>query len=804
MKRPTLRPLICVLVLSLAAGLPTARGALVYTVAGDVSPSDLSTWSTSNDSWVGYNSAGTLTLSGGQVSSRNGLLGYLSTGIGVATISGSGSSWGALYNFTVGEYGKGTLRILNGARVSNGYDGIIGNYWSSTGTVFVDGAGSKWNQNGSHLVVGQVGSGRLDITNGGAVAALDTVNPFDEPTIYVGKLSSGTVNVDGAGSTLSSDLDAYLGYYGSGYLNISNGGLAVVARTTYLAYNSGAKATINFSAGGGTLTTGSLAASLNDLRGAGTINSHGLISDTTLIFGAGCGASATIPLNSLPNQNIQLTIDLSSSAKAGDLGAGWRDLGALTIQDGITVFARGGYLGHASGATGTATVCGAGSTWICSNEVQVGCGGRGILSILNGGTVSNVGASYLGYGPGSAGTVTVKGANSKYSAGHYLYVGGSGSGSLRVISAGSVSDGGCYVGYDVGSRGTVTVDGAGSTWTNGGLYVGCFGAGVLRIASGGSVSDSSGRIGYNPSSAGAVTVAGSGSTWTTSGSLSVGDYGQATLSITGGGAVTAGSVSIGNSLSLLAIDVGRGSSLAVGSGGTLTNNGKLRFLAGAGVPAGVAYSPISAGTWGGTGTFQAIGGTFSTTTHQFTASSVTTTTSGSATSVNLASAQRVLVSDGSTGWTLGKSFLATLTASTLTCSATPISGGTLSSLGSSLGSGGVVLGGWTLAATSGYTAGDPLYLSFGVGAGRLPDDLAVWQYSTGSWSPYDAPDLTYDGTYASFTTAALGVYAVSVPEPSALALVAVAMLGSVAFALRPALGRGCAGEPPQPRRRQDV
>ena len=93
-----------------------------------------------------------------------------------------------------------------------------------------------------------------------------------------------------------------------------------------------------------------------------------------------------------------------------------------------------------------------------------------------------------------------------------------------------------------------------------------------------------------------------------------------------------------------------------------------------------------------------------------------------------------------------------------------------------------VASGWTLAATSGYASGDPVYLSFGVCAGCSLDDLEAWQYTGGSWSEYTATDLTYDSAYASFTATALGVYAVVVPEPATLAMLLSVALAGLALA----------------------
>ena len=113
------------------------------------------------------------------------------------------------------------------------------------------------------------------------------------------------------------------------------------------------------------------------------------------------------------------------------------------------------------------------------------------------------------------------------------------------------------------------------------------------------------------------------------------------------------------------------------------------------------------------------------------------------------------------GWPAGASFPAVTDFWPVTCTTTSIGGGTLIALITSWPAGETVLSGWSLSATSGYTAGDPVYLSFNVGHAQLLDDLQVWQYAGSAWSQYAATDLTYDRTYASLTVTALGTYAVT-------------------------------------------
>ena len=91
----------------------------------------------------------------------------------------------------------------------------------------------------------------------------------------------------------------------------------------------------------------------------------------------------------------------------------------------------------------------------------------------------------------------------------------------------------------------------------------------------------------------------------------------------------------------------------------------------------------------------------------------------------------------------------------MTLTATPLSGSVLTALDGLLPTGQAVLSGWTFSAP-GYTAGDPVYLSLGVGYSR--DALDVWSYNGSTWSAFAANDLTFDGRFASFTVTALDGY----------------------------------------------
>jgi autotransporter family porin len=193
----------------------------------------------------------------------------------------------------VGYGGTGTLGI-NGGAVSN-TDGYIGLDSGSTGSVTVDGTGSSW-INSAQLSVGNSGNGTLGITNGGAVS---------NTSGYIGNNSgsTGSVTVDGTGSRWTNSGALYVGRQGSGTLRITNGGA---------------------------------------------------VSNTS------------------------------------------------------------GSIGNNSGSTGSATVDGTGSRWTNSAQLSVGNSGNGTLGITNGGTVnvnSGTGAVFIGYNAGSIGTLNIGAAS---------------------------------------------------------------------------------------------------------------------------------------------------------------------------------------------------------------------------------------------------------------------------------------------------------------------------------------------------------------------------------------------------------
>jgi T5SS/PEP-CTERM-associated repeat protein len=773
-----------------------------------------STWTNSNQLYVGQSGNGTLIIqAGGKVSNSTGYLGCNSSSTGTATIAGNGSTWTNSYALYVGQSGNGTLTIQEGGKVSN-TSGYLGYNSGSTGTATVTGAGSVWNNNGDLYVggdlnAGKSGSGTLTVADGGEVtantfwASLSDLHGNGTITVTQGAILDANLRFDsahgtqtsvefGSGGTLKVNANGGklgVGYKGTGSLTVSDG-IAISSSYGYLGYNAGSigSATItgvgskwinsgSLSVGrsgngtltvadGGEVTTATLLASLKDLHGNGIITAtQGAILDAELRFDATHGTQATVAFDSGGTLKV--------NAAGGDLGVGYKETGCLIVADGIAISGNRGFLGTNSGATGTATVTGNGSKWTSTKELYVGSYGSGMLSIQKGGEVSNT-LGYIGNNSGSTGTVIISDIGSKWTNTGDLYVGSLGSGTLTIEAGGQVSNTRAYIDSSSGSIGKVTVSGMGSMWTNSDyLSIGLSGSGSLTIDAGGQVSNKTAYIGSYSGSTGTVMVSGGGSKWICGGGLNIGGVDSSvssTLNIRASGLVSANIVNVYNS-SLLSIDAEYGSKLNLTDMdyiNTITNNGKVRILAAAGLAAGSQTSPIAATIWDGSGIYQAVGGTWNQTSHKFTVSSTQDGTAGSPVSIDAAQVQRVLVKDSSTGWKVGASFLAKSgTGNNINLTVSVPDEVSMTTLQKMLGIGHSVMSAWNFSAQgAGYSSSDPVYLSFAVGQGLPTSQLEIWRYNGSSWSSFPVSDLTCNDGYASFTSTGLNNYAVSAFLPS--------------------------------------
>lgn len=581
-----------------------------------------SVWNVSEQMYVGYAGAGTLTVQdAGVVTNGFAYLGYEPNSSGNVTVTGNGSLWDTNGNLFVGNLGAGELLIEAGGEVTT-YGGLVGGVTAQgQGTATVTGLNSNWAA-GNNLYVGYFGVGELLIDDQGSVT---------NSTGYIGynPTGDGSVTVSGNGSAWHNSANLYVGGKsfeagGTAALEVLDDGLVTVGGTTKL-WSNAAAITID----GGTFTTGSLDRAVGVLQhhdGVLRVNGGALIQPTGALLVSGntanavpklellAGANATIAngvesvvVGGLADRNGELLISgastLSNIGDASVLG----NVGSIAVQRGF------GYLGLNAGASGSATITGSGSEWTNSHELQVGVSGTGNLLIEAGGSAT-MHTGYLGYSSGSTGEVVITGAGSNWNSYMHSYVGNNGHGHLQVLNGGTMSSNYGIIAQGYASISSAVIDGENSVWTNvGNFYVGSAGLGTLEVTNGGAVVSDDGIIASNSSATGIATFTGLGSTWTNDEELRVGSEGVGTLNIFDGANVSSDIVnvarfagSMGHSTiegagALLAIDSGLyvgGTQNGEGGVGIVTiNDGGMVQVAG-GNPAIIWASGTLAGAGG--------------------------------------------------------------------------------------------------------------------------------------------------------------------------------------------------------------
>ncbi|QDT72759.1 hypothetical protein [Lacipirellula limnantheis] len=175
-------------------------------------------WRQANTITVGDAGQGVLQiLTQGRLESTNGTIGNAASGTGTVTVSGVGSAWEVNGTLTVALSGQGTLSIIEGGKVTSSGVAKIASLAGSEATALVSGSSSRWNV-GTTLTVGEFGRGVLRILNGGRVNSTNAV-------ISDNATARGEAFVDGSNSIweIAGTLD--VSEPGEGALTITNGAL---------------------------------------------------------------------------------------------------------------------------------------------------------------------------------------------------------------------------------------------------------------------------------------------------------------------------------------------------------------------------------------------------------------------------------------------------------------------------------------------------------------------------------------------------------------------------------------------------
>ena len=458
-----LNPVVALNTTTTVAG---GAGTITFTNAVNAATSGtgISLVQTSTGSLVlsGGGSFDTLSVQAGAASATGGIL-ALTAPTGTGNVN-SGLQIGAASGQT------GSFTANGGATVNVTENVYIGDAAGSSGTLTVTGPGTVLNATGgmsNRLAVGNFGTGTLNITNGGAV---NVGQLFQNRQAGSG---TSTILVNGAGSTLQVINQATFGSFGVGNTTVQNGGTLTADSTFIIALNTGGNGTVTITGAGSSATVGVLAEIAPTNGGTGT-----------LIVQNGASFSA-----SNPNGGLLLG----------------------SFHTGVT------------GGTGTVTVTGSGSTITIAGEIDLADnpGSSATLNVLAGGSFNAAGdifaggAAASGATPAANATITVSGAGSTLAVGGSLIVGGGstpgGIGNMTVSNGGSVTVNlNPIIGQDPGSNGTLNIQSGGTFTSSSDMFVGVFGAN-----------------GTSPGAVGVVNVTGAGSTLIAAGNLIIGGGGGA-------------------------------------------------------------------------------------------------------------------------------------------------------------------------------------------------------------------------------------------------------------------------------------
>jgi outer membrane autotransporter protein len=314
-----------------------------------------------------------------------------------------------LSNNNAGPSATGSAIVTAGGVVQGAYL-YVGFENNTTGSVSISGAGSKWT-NSSAGIIGHFGTGTLDITDGGLYSQ---VNP-DSFAIGYGDTGVGSVMVDGvaAGGDRSSIIvlnNILVGESGKGALSIANGGFVSSSFTTFVGDNAGA---------------------------SGAIVVDGV--------NAATGLRSTLKVL---NNNIQI----------GETGQGT----AFITDGGLISVPAIALLGRFAGGTGILYVDGVNaltgdhSTLVAPN-LRVADSGLGELNVTNGGQVNSSSYAYAGKETSGVGIINIDGIGSAVATAGTGWIGYQGNGTLNLSNGGAFNAAAIQLASQNTATGTINV-----------------------------------------------------------------------------------------------------------------------------------------------------------------------------------------------------------------------------------------------------------------------------------------------------------------------------------------------------------
>ncbi len=530
---------------------------------------NFSNWSSWNN-YVGYAGTGSLAVTNNSKleDTSTEIIGSQANSVGTLSVDATSSLTVAQFGnnnipaLVVGAGGTGTLTDSGPTIVGSQVQ--VAEFTGSQGTFTLDGAAAALtiqtvgNSTLAGLYVGQGGKGSMTVSDGASVTMTGPIG------IGVNTGSNGSLAISGANSLLapgsgnSQIMGLSVGNSGVGSFSVTAGAKAEPAGQITVGNNTGSQGTFTID-GTGSQVTGANSGSNkitgfmvgNSGQATASITAGGqLLGAGAIAIGNGAGGKGSLTVD---GTGSQLT---ATSATIGSSGTG-----TFSVTGGATATINSPLLiGINSGASGTVKIDGTGTSATFSQSVNtsvVGGGGTGELDITGGAQATSSGALLIGRDTGSNGTVKIDGTGSTFNntdhngGGSTFIVGQSGTGSLTIANGGAITStlGTLTIGQNAGSQGTVTIDGTGSKFSvssGDGLTIGQGGTGSLTLSHGGAISPGIGQIalGAGTGSHGTLSIENTGTSLTSNSALLIGDNGIGTMNMNDGATATARSVTL--------------------------------------------------------------------------------------------------------------------------------------------------------------------------------------------------------------------------------------------------------------------
>ncbi len=396
-----------------------------------------------------------------------------------------------------GVDGRGSLIILDGGTLNN-YRGYLGQNVGGYGSSQIIGSNSLWDL-GGRLIVGDAGTGTLNITDGGKIKVFDA-GLSDEPNMHAAVQAGSQADIDMDNGQLSVEGDMRLGIAGDADMDVLNGSQVDVA----------ALILGDASSGSGTLTVDGPNTTF-EADGPVLVGNHGegqlYLNHDANFSGGHSFDSRGLAIGWENDGDGEVTIRNGATYDADNsvfVGASGR--GRMDIESGGQLGGDNGILGANDGSFGHVDVADANTSWTLESTMTIGDGGTGILRVFYGAEVSAA-QTALGEQTTGHGVIAVNGDDARFDAGNGFDIGISGAGEVEVVNGGELQANHTELGTFSGGSGSLLVDGDDSIFhSSSTLTVGGLGEGSVAIQNGGYVYAARVYLGERAGSTGTLTL----------------------------------------------------------------------------------------------------------------------------------------------------------------------------------------------------------------------------------------------------------------------------------------------------------